>query len=240
MRSTLTIVDRWMRTNWLRIELRLEMAHRFPHEMRLRADVQADVVAGRLAPVDVGGAARSSTRPLDLTTSRSALGSRGCMSGKQGEQLPSERRGLPLRELFARVRERRLESLRAERLEQVVERVNLERAQRVLVERRDEDDGRHPVGPSARATSKPSISRHLDVEKHQIRRRLCDRGHGLRRRSQHSPTTSMSASSPQQRQHARPCDRLVVHDQRPDPASCGTRVHRLGSRLARSRTESSL
>src|SRR6185369_17842764 len=35
------------------IELRLDVAHRSSHEVRLGADVQADVVPRRLAPVDV-------------------------------------------------------------------------------------------------------------------------------------------------------------------------------------------
>ena len=39
----------------LRIQVRLEMSHRFPHEMRLPTDVETYVVAGRLTPVDVGG-----------------------------------------------------------------------------------------------------------------------------------------------------------------------------------------
>ena len=56
MRSTLTMVERWMRTNCRGIELRSRGGHRFANEMRLRADVHADIVARGLAPVDVGGA----------------------------------------------------------------------------------------------------------------------------------------------------------------------------------------
>ena len=40
----------------VRVELRLEPAHRLAREMRLRTDVQRHVVSRRLAPVDVGDA----------------------------------------------------------------------------------------------------------------------------------------------------------------------------------------
>ena len=62
-----------------------------------------------------------------------------------------------LGEVLARVRERRLEPLGAERLQQVVERVDFERAQRVLVVRRHEHDRRHVVRRAcAPARSRPS------------------------------------------------------------------------------------
>ena len=103
--------------------------------MRLLADVQAHVVARGLTPVDVGGAdevdaaARLDDQPIDARLAAADF-------GNHGEELAAEAGRLPLRELVARVRERRLEALGAEGLEQVVERVDLEGAQRVLVDRR--------------------------------------------------------------------------------------------------------
>ncbi len=117
----------------LRIELRFEVGHRVPNQMRLFADVQAHIIARGFTPVDVGGAdevdaaAGLDDQPIDAGLAAADF-------RNQGEQLPAEAGRLPLRELVAGVRERRLEALGTEGLEQVVERVDLEGAQRVLVE----------------------------------------------------------------------------------------------------------
>ena len=56
MRSVLTMRERWMRTKRRRVEPRFHAVHRLAEEMRLLAEVQADVVAGGLDPVDLVGA----------------------------------------------------------------------------------------------------------------------------------------------------------------------------------------
>ena len=56
MRSVLTMRERWMRTKRRRVEPRLHVVHRLAEQMRVLAEVQAHVVAGRLDPVDLVGA----------------------------------------------------------------------------------------------------------------------------------------------------------------------------------------
>jgi len=70
--------------------------------------------------------------------------------------------------MVARALEGALEALRRHRLEQVVERVHLERADRVLVEGRDEDDRRHPRRPARVDHREPVHPRHLHVEEEQV------------------------------------------------------------------------
>ena len=92
-----------------------------------------------------------------------------------------ERRGLTLREVLACVSERGSEPLGAERFEQVIERVDFERGERVFVVRGDEDNGRHVLAERARECEAIHL-RHLDVEKHQVGRGGLDDGDGLRSR----------------------------------------------------------
>ena len=104
--------------------------------------MQAHVVAGRLDPVDVVGAeeehaaARLDDQAIQLRRFRLDV-------VDEREQPAPEVAGASAFELGARMRERLLETIAAERLEQVVERVHFERAQRVLVVGGDEDDRRH-------------------------------------------------------------------------------------------------
>ena len=86
----------------LRIQLRLEVGHRIPNQMRLFADVQAHVIARGFTPVDVGGpdevhaAAGLDDQPVDARLAAADF-------GNQGEELAAEGGRLPLRELVARV-----------------------------------------------------------------------------------------------------------------------------------------
>jgi hypothetical protein len=69
-------------------------------------------------------------------------------------------------------------AIRIERLEQVVDRLHLERAKRVAVERGDEHDRRRRLpGDRLEDTERVEV-RHLDVEKEQLR---LERGHLLDR-----------------------------------------------------------
>src|SRR6202035_1204734 len=107
------------------IKLGLEVVHRLAEQMRLLSDMEAHVVAGRLAPVDVGGAdevhaaARLDHQPIHDGLPPSDF-------REQSQALAAQGVGLPLRKLLAHMRERRLEALSAERLEQVIEGVDLE------------------------------------------------------------------------------------------------------------------
>src|SRR5262249_41074523 len=70
-----------------------------------------------------------------------------------------------------------LEALGAERLQQVVERAQLERGDRVAIVGRGEDDER-PV-TDLLEDLEPGHSRHLDVEEEEVGLELVDGAHGL-------------------------------------------------------------
>ena len=134
-----------MRTNRVGIEPLLDRVHRLAEQVGLGLHVQPHVVAGRVDPVDlvhpheVDAAARLHDESLGR------CGGSGLMSLHHREQALAEIAGaLPL-EPLARAFERALEPQPVERLQQVVERVHLERLQRVLVVRGREDDHRHPL-----------------------------------------------------------------------------------------------
>ena len=81
-----------------------------------------------------------------MTTKRSSGCGAGFRSLDEREQPPLEVAAVaPLQLLRARA-PAPAEALAVERLQQVVERVDVERPQRVAVEGGDEDDERHPVG----------------------------------------------------------------------------------------------
>ena len=111
------------------------MGHRAAHQVRLLSDVQAHVISRRLAPIDVlysdevDPAARLDHEPV----ATSSIGRGSLQFREKGHQLPADRGGLALGDVLARVRKRRLEPFRAERFEQVVERVDFEGLERVLI-----------------------------------------------------------------------------------------------------------
>ncbi len=76
-------------------------------------------------------------------------------------------------------RQRLRETFHRDGLEQIVDRVDLEGADRVLVVRRDEYDRRHPVRPDFVHHGEPVHLRHLHVQKHQVRLPLADALDGL-------------------------------------------------------------
>ena len=93
----------------------------------------------------------------------------------EGQQPPAEVAGLVAFDLLARALQRLAEPLAVERLQQVVERAHLERPQRVLIVRGDEDHERHALAADRLDHLEPVHLRHLDVEEHQIRRVIHDR-----------------------------------------------------------------
>ena len=74
-------------------------------------------------------------------------------------------------QLLLRAGEGLAEALAVERLEQVVDRVHVERAQRVAVVGGDEDDERHLVGADRVDHVEAVGAGHLHVEEHQVGRR---------------------------------------------------------------------
>ena len=180
-------------------------------------DVHADVVAGGLAPVDVGRCGRSKCVPLDFTMSRLRAAApparRAAARRAPGGRSAFARR---LREVLAGVAQRRAEAIGAERLQQVVERVDLERAQRVLVVGGDEHDGRLAVRlDRARARSRP-VTSGIWMSRNRRSRLPCSMAARASSPVAHSPHQLDVGLGAEQRHDARPRDRLVVDDQRPD------------------------
>ena len=67
-----------------------------------------------------------------------------------------------------------MEALAVERLQQVVERVDVERAQRVVIEGGDEDDERHARRADRLDDVEAGGAGHLHVEEHQVRLQPAD------------------------------------------------------------------
>ena len=107
------------------------------------------------------------------------------------------------------------ETIAAERLEQVIERVHFERAQRVLVVGGDEDDRRHPLGADRVDHAEAVDAGHLDVEEDEVRRLVLDGRDRLRAVAALADDFDVLFLL-QQRQHALARDRLVVNDQGSD------------------------
>ena len=99
-----------------------------------------------------------------MTTRSSGVSGGRAAGAQRGDRRPGGRRPV------ARPLERRGEPLVRERLQQVVDRVDLERPQGELVVRRDEDD-RHAAAEQLEHLEAVEL-RHLDVEEQQVRLQL--------------------------------------------------------------------
>ena len=175
------------------------------------AEVQPHVVAGRLHPVDVVGAqeehaaARLHDQAIELLRLRLDV-------LHQRHQALAEVAGAAPLEVLARVLQRLLEAVAAERLQQVVDGVHFERLERVLVVGGDEHHRRHPVRRRrCWITPKPS---HAGICTSRNTRSGCccwiaEIGLLCRRRTHRS--TSMSFSWLKQADDALARHRLVVH-----------------------------
>ena len=86
----------------------------------------------------------------------------------------------PLSHLRARAFERLLEARLVERLEQEVQRVDLERADGMFVVRGHEDDGRHVVAVEVLDDIEAVHAGHLHVEEHEVGLLALDRLDGAR------------------------------------------------------------
>ncbi len=154
------------------------------------AGVQAHVVARRVDPVDRGhiephGFAPDADRDHRRVPARRGACKRGersrldlALAGQVREQrheLLALRERLPLVPLTAHAVEGAGEPLLVDGLQQVVERTGLERVDREAVEGGHEHHHRHALLRHAGEHVEPREPRHLDVEKHQVRRVLGDR-----------------------------------------------------------------
>ena len=127
----------------------------------------------------ISSARRKKSRPPDLTTRRSVCGWSLAEVLDERQQPAAEVAGLVAFDLLAGALERVVEALAVERLQQVVERPDLERPQRVLIVGGDEDDERHALGADRLDHLEAVHLRHLHVEEHQVRRVIQDGGDGL-------------------------------------------------------------
>jgi hypothetical protein len=163
----------------VRIELGFDRVHRLAKQVRLGADVQLDVVAGRVNPLDLGRAHEEHAsagfhhEPLERVSGR-------LQSMHQLQEPPFQFAIGPALQLRPRARQGILEAIAIERLEQVVQRVHLERAERVSVERGDEDDERHPLRADGLDQLESGCTRHLHIEEHEIRTKGLDCRHRRR------------------------------------------------------------
>ncbi len=144
------------------------------------ADVEPDVVAVGLPIVDVRGA-HDAQRPVDLDrhpveVARAVGLERRDVLGDQRADALFVSLGLPRRHARLGTRERLAKAIGIEGLEQVVDRLHLERAKRVAVERGDEHDRRRRLPRDRFEDAERVEIRHLDVEKEQLR---LERGHLL-------------------------------------------------------------
>ena len=115
----------------------------------------------------------------------------------------------------ARALQRFGEALAVERLEQVVERADLERAQRVLIVGGHEDHERHALAADGFDHLEAVHLRHLHVEEHEIRLVIDDRRDGFFAVAALADDLDVRLARQQPGQPL-PRERLIVHDQRPD------------------------
>ena len=152
-------------------------------------------------------------RPPDFTTSRSG----GCARFRlqilhHGEEAFPEIAGALAFEPIAGTLERAKEPRAVERLQQVVERMDLERLQRVLVVGRREDDERYPVRGQRANHAEAIHDRDLDVEEDQLGLEPLDGRERLRAVGALAHHLDVGLLL-QQREHALSSHRLIVHNQ---------------------------
>ena len=141
-------------------------------------DVEPDVVAGRFNPVDlVHPQEEQPAAGLDDEAVGARLIPPEVLDERQ--QPPSEVAGFLAFDLPPRALQGVGEALAIERLEDVVERAHLEGLERVLIVGGHEDHERHALAADRLDDLEAVHVRHLDVEKHQLRRMILDGRHGL-------------------------------------------------------------
>ena len=133
----------------------------------------------------------------------------------QGQQAAPQIAALIALDLFARALQRVGEPLAVERFEQVVERADLECAQRVLIVGGDEDDQRHALAADRFDHFEAVHLRHLNIEEDEIRLVIDDGGHGFFSVAALRDDLDIAFTG-QQRGKSLPREWFIVHDQRPD------------------------
>ena len=165
-----------------RVEPLLERADRRADSERGLAAEDAHVVAFGLDAVDAVGRKEHGAAVLDDEQPRKkrAWNPIGCDPGARtrGQPIADAVAGA-LASAFAGPVENALESRGRVRLEEVVHRAHIERAERVLLVGGDEDDVRRLVGPDGVEDAEAIQARHPDVQEHDVRREALDHRDGF-------------------------------------------------------------
>src|SRR2546429_181154 len=133
-----------------RVELTLEVLHRLAQQVPGLTDVDAHVVPLRVYPVDFAhGQERHLSARLDEQSIEvpRASGPRRLPGAEERRQLLGQLPQTAVAHLLLRALQRLSEALVGERLEEIVDGVHIEGAQRVLIEGRHEHDGGCPLPP---------------------------------------------------------------------------------------------
>ena len=142
--------------------------------MRLVADMELDVVARRLDPVDfVGADEEHAAAGLDDEALQPVGGRLEILDELQKPALQIAARSAV--HLLTGARDRLPETFAVEGLQQIVQRMDIERAQRVLVVGRHEDDQRHARGADGFDDVEAGRAGHLHVQEHEVRLQPADR-----------------------------------------------------------------
>ena len=200
------------------VQLLLERRQRLAQQILGRPHVQLDVVVGGLNPIDI--------RPVDDDDPVAARYGHAGRRPRGSPELLQQGRQPPIAlargEVRLRALERGAEALLAERLQQVVDRVEVERPQRVAVERGHEDH-RRAASPAGRAssTAKPSSSG-ICTSRNTRSGASVAIASTAAAPSPHSPTTAHRRIRRQIAPDAPARDGLVVHDQHAQRHAAGS------------------
>ncbi len=192
-----------------RIELRLERAQPLALQVRVLAEMQPHVIPVRLRPIQLRGLAE------DDLAGRGADGKALEMLrafAQRADQLRDARitpAGRPARQLRPRAIDGPGKAIGVKRLEQIIQRVHLEGAQRVLIERRHEHHHRRRVRVELLQHREAVAARHLHVEKENVGPHAAHGGDrlGAALAAGHHLAIALRA---QQRFHPRPGQGLVI------------------------------
>jgi hypothetical protein len=199
-----------------RVQPRLQVGQALAHQMDLIAGVQLHVVVGRLDPVDRVG--RHEHRAVSLAHHEAAHERPDGLLAllEQVEQALLDRSRAVRAKVLLGPPQRRAEAVVVERLEQVVERVHLEGAQRVLVVGGDEHDDRHRARSDRLHHVEAAHLRHVHVQEHDVGPRARHQLLGLRAGA--GPDHGDLRIAGQVELHGLAGQRLVVDDEDADQA----------------------
>src|SRR5215470_12223609 len=159
-----------------RVETVFEMAECFAQEMGFGSDVQGNVVAAGFDPINIFGLEKvhAPGRFDDEAVGEFRWSFDAFEQREQTVVYVAQPATFVTVELLASMRERLAKAFVTEGLQQVIQRVDGERPDRILIKSRDENDRRQMRGVERGQRLKAVELRHLNIEKDQIRLELFD------------------------------------------------------------------